>query len=619
MPDALAAVQARVPGAAGPESFDRAVLIAGASGSVSATAGFSAQNGEPSHGGRTGTSSTWFAWTAPSTGKATFTTSGSSFDTAMSVYTGTALNSLIEVGSNDDSLIAGTAAIIGPMEVAAGMNYRIAVSCGSASSSCGQINFAWTLNSDVTPPPNDSHTRPTELVGATGSISATNTHSTSQNGEPAQPGGAPAMKSLWFKLGSPGMGNLSISTAGSNFDTTLSIFEGANPQSLAPVSSHDNVGTTGAKFDFTSRANFTTSRSPATYWISIDSPSQQTGTAFLSWSTTSANALTSAPAIVPIQRAAAPTSSAQPTPPSGRQAAQRSGPAPVVIEPPCSDRMPTDDLSAVLLDSPPGDYVGQGQCWLHSAPTSLISALYPTDISIETPEGSWRMQMHLLGAGATVGTFNDMDRSQFGFFGMGRGCNSLRSNVIVTRVDRDAVGQLLALDMSFEQSCDGVGPPLKGRVRYRPYVALPHPSCMTPTGTPAFQLDQRGAPNLEVPQYCNIKTADTNSFQISADANSITAIMYPNDGSVSTFVRVTGMNGLTLTTGTFPLLYSPDQSPNPTAGGIQLWGVCDESAYVSGTATITSLTRDSTGNVSSISLSYQCSLYQRIRRGIIRL
>jgi subtilisin family serine protease len=333
VPDALAATEFRVL-AFGPESFDQALVLGGPSGNVSTTAGYTAQNGEPSHGGRTGISSTWFAWTAPSTGKATFTTSGSSFDTAMSVYAGSALNNLTEVGSNDDSSLAGSAAVVGPMEVISGQRYRIAVSCGVTSSSCGSINLAWNFSGDSSGPSNDTHTSAVALVGLNGTLTANNAFSTPQSGEPLQSGGSSAKKSVWFKYSSAGLSTLAFSTAGSNYDTTLSLFEGNDPALLRPVTSHNNVGPNGAKFDVTSRVSLTTSRSPTTYWISIDSPSGQTGTAQLSWSGAITGTPQSAPAttVTATVRQAAPTAAGPAVPvPSPRTAAPRSGPDPVTI------------------------------------------------------------------------------------------------------------------------------------------------------------------------------------------------------------------------------------------------------------------------------------------------
>ncbi len=331
MPAALAATQSRIAGASGPESFDRAVVLSGASGTMSTPAGFTAQASETTHGRRTGISSTWFAWTAPVSGRATFSTIGSSFDTAMSVYSGTALNGLTEVGSNDDSSVAGSSAAIGPIEVSAGQNYRIAVSCGVASSSCGTINFSWNASADQTVPPNDRHMLAAALVGLNGTVTGTNAHSTSQTGEPVLPGGVAARKSIWYKYASPGMSTLSLSTAGSNYDTTLSLFEGSDPSFLRPIGSHNDVGQNGAKFDATSTVTLTTSRIPSTYWIAIDSPLGQTGIASLTWSADamSGGAPQSVQVVSVARVAAAPAATSAPA--TGRTPAPGAGASPVTI------------------------------------------------------------------------------------------------------------------------------------------------------------------------------------------------------------------------------------------------------------------------------------------------
>ena len=287
MPDALAATQV-LAGVSGPDSFNSALILPSVSGSVSTTAGFTAQTGEPTHGRRTGISSTWFAWTAPATGRVTFSTTASSFDTAMSVYRGTALNALTEVGWDDDSAVAGTAAVVGPLEVVGGTQHRIAVSCGEASSSCGSISMSVAFSSDTSAPPNDLAANATVLSGASGTASATNTFALAQSGEPPQPGGLVARKSVWFKLDVPGSTVLSITTAGSTFDTSLAVYQGPSASQLRPLVSHNDVGPSGAKFDATSRVSLTSYRESSTYWIAVDSPTGTTGTGYVNWSTLTA-------------------------------------------------------------------------------------------------------------------------------------------------------------------------------------------------------------------------------------------------------------------------------------------------------------------------------------------
>lgn len=330
VPDALAATQALV-GVDGPDSFDRAIALPAFSATVSTTAGYTAQTGETTHGRRTGISSTWFSWTAPASGRVTFSTSGSSFDTAMSVYRGSAINALSEVGWNDDSTIAGTAAVVGPLEVTGATSYRIAVSCGVAASSCGSISLSVSFSTDISRPSNDTHTNAIVVSGASGTVTATNAFALPQSGEPLQAGGAPAQKSIWFRIDSPGSTSLSLSTAGSTFDTSITVYEGVNPTSLKLEASHNDVGADGAKFNATSQVSVLTYRAPATYWIAVDSPAGSTGTVNLSWATTFAGAPQS-----PTAQAGPRVSveaGATPAPTVGRRAAPQSNPPTVVLGP----------------------------------------------------------------------------------------------------------------------------------------------------------------------------------------------------------------------------------------------------------------------------------------------
>jgi hypothetical protein len=103
------------------DNFANRILIVGSMFSVSgvnsnATKEFS----EPNHGGNAGGKSVWWRWTAPFSGRVTVSTAGSNFDTLLAVYTGSAVNGLTTINSNDNdgtnvtsrmsfSCVAGTA------------------------------------------------------------------------------------------------------------------------------------------------------------------------------------------------------------------------------------------------------------------------------------------------------------------------------------------------------------------------------------------------------------------------------------------------------------------------------------------------------------------------------
>jgi Subtilase family len=615
VPDALAATQARVPGASGPDSFDHPVVLSGASGSVSTTAGFMAQNGERNQGLRRGISSTWFTWTAPGAGRVTISTTGSSFDTAMSIYEGTALNALTEVGANDDSTIAGSAAVLGPMEVRAAVSYRIAVSCGQVSASCGAINLGWNFTSDTSVPTNDDHTRATVLAGSTGSVVSTNTFSTTQPGEPAIADGVPATKSVWFKFAATDASAVDFTTSGSNFDTTLSVFEGPDPLTLRPVVSHDDIGWNGSKYDVNSRVTVTSPRGGSTFWVSVDSFSGQTGTVSLGWASTllhSANAGTPA-ASVP--RVSAAPAAGVPSPGStARTRAPSVGSPNVMIEPPCADRFPSNGTSTVLLDSGPNDPVGGGNCWLHTAPAMTIGQPSRGTFIITAPNASWRMTVPLSGDGPTVGTYRNQPADQFRFEGaiscFGFGSVQV-ADVDITRADRNLHGEIVALDMSFVQRCSVGGSALQGRIRYRPFgIPLDSP-CVAPAG-PTVVYDQRAASNPNVSVAC-MKYAPFAGPAAGYGPDSRIAMVRTTDISnfYGVLVGIKAKNGLRLALGAFPI--TADTAPT----GVSVYGPCFFAT--GGTATVTDIQRNASDVITSLDFTFECTTPDGYFRGVERL
>lgn len=66
------------------------------------------ETGEPNHASETGGASVWWKWTAPFNGPLEVKTAGTAFDTLLGIYTGTAVNALTLVASNDDAEPAPT-------------------------------------------------------------------------------------------------------------------------------------------------------------------------------------------------------------------------------------------------------------------------------------------------------------------------------------------------------------------------------------------------------------------------------------------------------------------------------------------------------------------------------
>ena len=81
--------------------------------------------GEPDIAGNPGGKSLWWQWLSPVSGPVSVSTIGSSFDTLLGVYTGTALSNLVLVASNDDA--QGSLQSELSFQAVAGTSYQIAV------------------------------------------------------------------------------------------------------------------------------------------------------------------------------------------------------------------------------------------------------------------------------------------------------------------------------------------------------------------------------------------------------------------------------------------------------------------------------------------------------------
>lgn len=108
------------------DNFASATVITGSQGTTNGTnIRATKESGEPNHAGNSGGASVWYNWTAPTNGSVTIDTIGSTFDTLLAVYTGSAVGSLTSIGSDHGS--AGNGASRVTFTATSGTTYRIAV------------------------------------------------------------------------------------------------------------------------------------------------------------------------------------------------------------------------------------------------------------------------------------------------------------------------------------------------------------------------------------------------------------------------------------------------------------------------------------------------------------
>jgi hypothetical protein len=107
--------------------FANAIALTGSSGAVSmSNTNATKEFGEPNHAGNAGARSLWWSFTAPSDGVLTLTTTNSTFDTLMAMYSGSRVDNLTLIASNDDAYSGVRFSKI-TQAVRANQTYQIAV------------------------------------------------------------------------------------------------------------------------------------------------------------------------------------------------------------------------------------------------------------------------------------------------------------------------------------------------------------------------------------------------------------------------------------------------------------------------------------------------------------
>ncbi|TSA41899.1 MAG: hypothetical protein D4R57_00090, partial [Verrucomicrobiales bacterium] len=132
-----------IPPAPGNDHFVNAINLTNNSGNstVATTALATKEFNEPNHAGNVGGKSVWWKFTAPADGVLAVSTTNSSFDTLLGIYSGSAVGSLTNLASNDDSPFGSFSEATIPVK--AGQTNRIAVD--GFAGAVGAVNLRYTF------------------------------------------------------------------------------------------------------------------------------------------------------------------------------------------------------------------------------------------------------------------------------------------------------------------------------------------------------------------------------------------------------------------------------------------------------------------------------------------
>ena len=128
----------------------------------------------------------------------------------------------------------------------------------------------------------------------------------------------------------------------------------------------------------------------------------------------------------------------------------------------------------VLLASDPGDYIGAGEFRVYTPPTSPIT-VHSSGTKITVQAGGYSAEfVAMLGTTPLkVGYYGNLMRWPFhnpvrgglAWTGNGRGCNRITGWFAIDRIEY-SVTTMTALEMRFEQHCEGMVPALRGAIRW---------------------------------------------------------------------------------------------------------------------------------------------------------
>jgi hypothetical protein len=145
----------------------------------------------------------------------------------------------------------------------------------------------------------------------------------------------------------------------------------------------------------------------------------------------------------------------------------------------------------VYLESQPGDFIGQGQTFTYTkanAQLSISGSGGHFAISVNGNE-FWSGDFQAMSSIGQLqfGYYGDLQRYPFhnpvrgglDWSGDGRGCNTLTGWFVVDSVTY-ASGILSAIDLRFEQHCEGGTPALHGQIHWQPNDTTPPPGPVSP-------------------------------------------------------------------------------------------------------------------------------------------
>lgn len=209
------------------------------------------QAGEPNHADNAGGHSIWWRWTAPAGGPVSLNTRGSYADTTLAVYTGSAVNALTTIASNDDIDSGIVQASSLTFSATAGTTYFFAVDGWDGDTAGITLNLGFTPSGPLLPVITAQPVSATVTAGGSVSFSVTATGADSYQWvfNNSNIGGATGATHTISSVTAANAGSYRVSvtnSTGSVSSDTVTLTVNAAPTPPAPAPSSGGGGGGGA-------------------------------------------------------------------------------------------------------------------------------------------------------------------------------------------------------------------------------------------------------------------------------------------------------------------------------------------------------------------------------------
>ena len=226
--------------------------------------------------------------------------------------------------------------------------------------------------------------------------------------------------------------------------------------------------------------------------------------------------------------------------------------------------------TSISLVSDAGDFVGQGKTYNYTQANAVITVTSNgghLHVKVEGDE-FWTGDFKVPGTLSTLqtGTYAGAIRYPFNgsgaglsWSGEGRGCNTLTGSFTITRATYIS-GQLTAIDLSFEQHCEGGTAALRGQIQWNAHDPTLPPDPVNPIPAALWEPAPGSTPTTGNFVYLNSSPGDfigqgqTNTYT----ASNATITVTENEGFFKIVVNVPPQT-FTTWTGEFKTMYTLDK------------------------------------------------------------